>query len=181
MDNNKFARIHKISINLNYSVTPHHSGVWPIYNELYKMWSNFSIKATSTESYPASYPTSKRRGFIYNGLMVLPRYPSGVFTTNHLFDQLIYTKNHWKSLTEGGNLFEMILYNQVNIFMTHFGNYGNDRIAMYLFENVFAFSSCWTNLKYYALPPLEIANKYFELHPLEMEPVWFVCKTHFCK
>ena len=172
MDNNRFARNHKILINTNYSVSPHHSGIWPIYSELYKIWSNFSVKATSTESYPKAYPICKRRGFVYNDLMVVPRYPSGVFTSDLQFN---YTKNHWKSLAEGGELFQWILYNQVNIFMTHFGNYGNDRIAMYLFESAFAFSSSWTNLEYYTLPPLEMAKKYFELHPKEMEPVWFVC------
>ena len=30
--------------------------------------------------------------------------------------------------------------------MTHFGNYGNDRVAIYLFKNAFQFASCWTNL-----------------------------------
>jgi hypothetical protein len=59
--------------------------------------------------------------------------------------------------------------------MTHFGNYGNDRIAIYLFKNAFQFTSCWTNLKYFTRSPIEIAKKYFELHPNEKEPLWTVC------
>ena len=58
--------------------------------------------------------------------------------------------------------------------MTHMSNYGNDRLALYTFESVISFVQCWTNLEIFSLPPLQLANKYFEMFPEENDPIWMV-------
>ena len=59
--------------------------------------------------------------------------------------------------------------------MTHFGNYGNDRLALYTFEALADFVHTWTNLRMVTVPPTEMADKYFELWPEDTKPVWQVC------
>lgn len=63
---------------------------------------------------------------------------------------------------------------QMNIFMTHMSNYGNDRLALYTFESVFKFVQCWTNLQLVSVPPLQLAERYFQMYPEEADPVWGV-------
>jgi hypothetical protein len=63
---------------------------------------------------------------------------------------------------------------QINIFMTHMSNYGNDRLALYTFESVIKFLQCWTNLRLVTAPPLQIGERYFQLYPEEGDPVWGV-------
>jgi heparan sulfate N-deacetylase/N-sulfotransferase NDST2 len=63
---------------------------------------------------------------------------------------------------------------QINIFMTHMSNYGNDRLALYTFESVIKFLQCWTNLRLTTAPPLQIGERYFQLYPEEGDPVWGV-------
>ena len=58
--------------------------------------------------------------------------------------------------------------------MTHMGNFGNDRLAIFLFENSFKLLSYWTNLKFHSLPPFDLVKKYFELNPDDKEPIWTV-------
>lgn len=60
--------------------------------------------------------------------------------------------------------------------MTHMSNYGNDRLALYTFESVFKFVQCWTNLRLLSAAPLQLAEKYFQLYPEEIDPVWSVSK-----
>ena len=107
--------------------------------------------------------------------MVAPRQTSFLFTTTLYFNTTSLNYDYWISLYQGGLLFETILYNHVSVFMTHVPNYSNDRLAIFLFENVFRFLSCWTNLKFYSLPPLDMVKKYFELNPEDKEPLWTVC------
>lgn len=57
---------------------------------------------------------------------------------------------------QGGELFQTIVYNQINIFMTHMSNYGSDRLALYTFESVIKFLRCWTNLKLTSAAPLQV-------------------------
>ena len=52
------------------------------------------------------------------------------------------------------------------------GNYGNDRIATFLYKNIFEFISNWTNLQFYTLPPIQLVKQYFEFFPEEREPIW---------
>ena len=106
--------------------------------------------------------------------MVAPRQPSYMYTSSRNFETHNTDFNYWISLSEGGYLFEVLLYNQVSIFMTHIPNYSHERLAMFLFRNVFEFLSCWTNLQFYSLPPLDIVKKYFEFNPNEKEPLWIV-------
>ena len=60
--------------------------------------------------------------------------------------------------------------------MTHLSNYGNDRLALYMFESAIKFISCWTNLKLKQVPPIEMAMKYFDMFPEESSPIWRVRK-----
>ncbi len=57
-------------------------------------------------------------------------------------------------------------------------NYGNDRLALYTFESVIKFLHCWTNLRVTSAPPLQLAQKYFQMFPEETDPVWGV--SSFC-
>ncbi len=58
--------------------------------------------------------------------------------------------------------------------MTHFPNYANDRLAIYLFRNTFQFLNCWTNLKFLSLPPLYTVKKYFRINTEDYVPIWTV-------
>ena len=108
--------------------------------------------------------------------MVAPRQTFNLWTTTVFFDG---KKDMWIQKYEGGELFEILLMNEVTIFMTHIGNYGGDRLAVFLLENVFEFLSKWTTLTFVAMPPLKVVEKYFELNPNEREPVWEVIKYIF--
>ncbi len=63
---------HKLPLDPNYAVAPHHTGIYPINPIVYDIWHriiNFNV--TSTENYPYHYELpSNRRGFIYQGLSV---------------------------------------------------------------------------------------------------------------
>ncbi|KAI6658974.1 Bifunctional heparan sulfate N-deacetylase/N-sulfotransferase 2-like isoform X1 [Oopsacas minuta] len=50
----EFSSLHNLSITTTgYSVTPHHSGVYPIYLPLYKSWQKLGyVTVTSMEQYP---------------------------------------------------------------------------------------------------------------------------------
>lgn len=71
-------------------------------------------------------------------------------------------------------LFFCILFAQINVFMTHMSNYGNDRLALYTFESVVKFLRCWTSVRLSSAPPLRLAYKYFQLRPDELSPLWGV-------
>lgn len=62
--------------------------------------------------------------------------------------------------------------------MTHMSNYGNDRLALYTFESVIKFIQCWTNLRLSSAPPLQLAERYFQLYPEESDPVWGVSRCY---
>ena len=59
--------------------------------------------------------------------------------------------------------------------MTHFGNYGNDRLAPYTFESVVKFIETWTNLELVCQKPLELGALYFEMFKSDIDPIWQVC------
>lgn len=63
---------------------------------------------------------------------------------------------------------------QISIFMTHLSNYGNDRLGLYTFESLVKFVQCWTNLRLQTLPPVQLAEKYFQIFPEERDPLWQV-------
>lgn len=95
---------------------------------------------------------------------------------------------------EGGELFETIVHNPVNIYMSHMSNYANDRLGLFTFRALFEFVQKYTNLRLKYSPdipqvdtddssdsgngkqvaggPMFLANYYFKLHPEEREPLW---------
>lgn len=100
----------------------------------------------------------------------------------------------------GGQLFQTLLHNAANIYMTHMSNYAHDRLALHTFGALVDFVQSNTNLvlKFApsrgprdaasgegssddhdddddeALGPRRLASLYFGLHPDEREPVWTV-------
>ena len=58
-------------MNQSYAVAPHHSGVFPVHEELYEAWRRvWGVRVTSTEEYPRLRPAQHRRGFIHRGIKV---------------------------------------------------------------------------------------------------------------
>lgn len=58
--------------------------------------------------------------------------------------------------------------------MTHFSNYGNDRLALLLFDSLTKYLMCWTNLKLSCEHPTDLAERYFKMYPNEEDPIWQV-------
>ncbi|XP_018607706.1 bifunctional heparan sulfate N-deacetylase/N-sulfotransferase 1-like isoform X3 [Scleropages formosus] len=171
--NKKFATEHGIPTNMGYAVAPHHSGVYPVHVQLYEAWKKvWGIKVTSTEEYPHLKPARFRRGFIHNGISVLPRQTCGLFTHTIFHKEYPGGPRELDKLISGGELFLTILLNPISIFMTHLSNYGNDRLGLYTFKNLVKFLRTWTNLKLQTLPPLQLAQRYFQIFPQERDPVW---------
>ncbi|KAK7111905.1 hypothetical protein V1264_011458 [Littorina saxatilis] len=171
--NKQFAQDNAIPVDQHYAVAPHHSGVYPVHEELYDAWRKiWDIKVTSTEEYPFLYPFWGRRGFVHRGIMVLPRQTCGLFT--HTVFVTDY-KDGLQGLEEnfkGGELFLTVLYSPFNIFMTHMNNYGNDRVALFTFEGMVKFLQCWTNLRLISVPPVQLGINYFNMFPEEKDPLW---------
>ncbi|XP_044537174.1 bifunctional heparan sulfate N-deacetylase/N-sulfotransferase 4 [Gracilinanus agilis] len=171
--NKEFALEHGIPINLGYAVAPHHSGVYPVHIQLYEAWKKvWGIQVTSTEEYPHLKPARYRRGFIHNGIMVLPRQTCGLFTHTIFYKEYPGGPQELDKSIQGGELFLTILLNPISIFMTHLSNYGNDRLGLYTFVNLANFVQSWTNLRLQTLPPVQLAHKYFELFPEQKDPLW---------
>jgi heparan sulfate N-deacetylase/N-sulfotransferase NDST1 len=175
--NYNFALRHGIPVDSFYSVSPHHSGIYPVYDQLYEYWSDILlIKATSTEMYPHGRPIHSRRGFIHKNIMVLPRQPCGVFTHTNFFTDYPNGMHSLIEQTNGGDVFKSVLYSRVVVFMTHMTNYANDRLALFALKELFVYLGKWTNLKFYTMPPVDLATKYFEFYPEFKEPLW----TNYC-
>lgn len=173
MLNKNFAKTKGIPVDSGYSVAPHHSGVYPVHDILYTAWKKiWNIRVTSTEEYPHLRPARLRRGFIHRNIMVLPRQTCGLFTHTMLIDKYPGGRDKLDESIQGGELFQTMVYNPINIFMTHMSNYGNDRLGLYTFESVIKFIRCWTNIRLSSAPPLQIAESYFKLYPSEADPVW---------
>lgn len=171
--NKNFAKDKGIPVDSGYSVSPHHSGVYPAHELLYTAWKKvWNIRVTSTEEYPHLRPARCRRGFIHKKVMVLPRQTCGLFTHTMLIDRYPGGREKLDESIKGGELFQTFVYNPINIFMTHMSNYGNDRLALYTFESVIKFLQCWTNIRLSSAPPLQLAETYFKHYPDEADPVW---------
>lgn len=113
--NKEFAFSNNLNITEGYAVAPQHSGVYPIHNDLYKAWRDvWCVKVTSTEEYPHFSPPSKRRGFVYNNISVLPRQTCGLFTHTLYFHALPEGLNALRDNIEGGALFSSLLFNRVS-------------------------------------------------------------------
>ncbi|KAI5742735.1 hypothetical protein M8J77_010714 [Diaphorina citri] len=173
MLNKQFAKTHGIPVDSGYSIAPHHSGVYPVHEPLYTAWKHiWRVKVTSTEEYPHLRPARLRRGFIHRGVSVLPRQTCGLFTHTIFIERYPGGRKKLDESIQGGELFQTFVFNPINIFMSHMGNYGNDRLALYTFESVIKFITCWTNLHLSSAPPMRIAEKYFQLYPEEQDPIW---------
>ncbi|NXE96565.1 NDST4 sulfotransferase, partial [Menura novaehollandiae] len=171
--NKEFAIEHGIPTGMGYAVAPHHSGVYPVHIQLYEAWKKvWHIRVTSTEEYPHLKPARYRRGFIHNGIMVLPRQTCGLFTHTIFYKEYPGGPQELDKSIRGGELFLTILLNPISIFMTHLSNYGNDRLGLYTFANLASFVKSSTNLQLQTLPPLQLAQKYFELFPEQTDPLW---------
>lgn len=133
---------------------------------------------------------------------MLPRQVCGLYTHTIYRDKYPGGIERLVSSIRGGELFETILHNPVNIYMTHMSNYANDRLAPYTFGELFKFVQDYTNirLKYASsitqhqastnsydlnglnisddsedrLGPLKLANYYFDVNPDQREPLWTV-------
>ncbi|KAL4631345.1 bifunctional heparan sulfate N-deacetylase/N-sulfotransferase 1 [Arapaima gigas] len=173
MLNRRFASEHGIPTNMGYAVAPHHSGVYPVHMQLYEAWKKvWGIKVTSTEEYPHLKPARFRRGFIHSGISVLPRQTCGLFTHTIFYKDYPGGPKELDKLINGGELFLTVLLNPISIFMTHLSNYGNDRLGLYTFKNLVKFLQTWTNLKLQTLPPVQLAQRYFQIFPEERDPLW---------
>ncbi|XP_074649508.1 bifunctional heparan sulfate N-deacetylase/N-sulfotransferase-like [Tubulanus polymorphus] len=171
--NKQFAKEKGIVVNNSYAVAPHHSGVYPVHEQLYESWKSiWGIKVTSTEEYPHLNPARFRRGFIHHGIMVLPRQTCGLYTHTIHIDKYPGGRIRLDQSIRGGELFQTIVYNPFSIFMTHQSNYAMDRLALYTFESVFKFVQCWTNIKLRTVPPKQLGEKYFKTFPDEVHPIW---------
>uniref|UniRef100_A0A3P9HYK7 [heparan sulfate]-glucosamine N-sulfotransferase n=1 Tax=Oryzias latipes TaxID=8090 RepID=A0A3P9HYK7_ORYLA len=171
--NKLFAQEHGIPTDMGYAVSPHHSGVYPVHSQLYEAWKSvWGIRVTSTEEYPHLRPARYRRGFIHNGIQVLPRQTCGLFTHTIFYNEYPGGSRELDKSIRGGELFLTVLLNPISVFMTHLSNYGNDRLGLYTFESLIKFVQCWTNLRLQTLPPVQLAEKYFQIFPEEREPLW---------
>ena len=127
--NKRFAQEKGIDVGWNYSVAPHHSGVYPVQEQLYEAWKKvWDIDVTSTEEYPHLRPARLRRGFIHSGIRVLPRQTCGLYTKNLLYNEYPGGPKVLEKSIKGGELFETILYNAVRFtfkifFKVHISGY----------------------------------------------------------
>ena len=169
-----FSSRHNLSILTNhYSVTPHHSGVYPVHDPLYQAWDKLGhVYVTSTEQYPSLWPHFMRRGFKFQSISVLPRQVCGLYTSTNYFEDFKGGEKAFYRSVRGGSVFETLLYNPVNIFMTHFSNYAADNLAQNLFEELISFVVKWTRLKLTYKPPVELASIYFNTFPEDVLPIW---------
>uniref|UniRef100_A0A672SRG2 Bifunctional heparan sulfate N-deacetylase/N-sulfotransferase 1 n=1 Tax=Sinocyclocheilus grahami TaxID=75366 RepID=A0A672SRG2_SINGR len=173
MLNRRFAEDHSIPTHLGYAVAPHHSGVYPVHIQLYEAWKRvWDIRVTSTEEYPHLKPARFRRGFIHRGIRVLPRQTCGLFTHTIFHKEYPGGPQELEGIIDGGELFLTVLLNPISIFMTHLSNYGNDRLGLFTFKRLLNFLLTWTHLKLQTLPPLQLADKYFQMFPSDTEPLW---------
>ena len=171
--NKEFSEVHSLPVRNNYSVAPHHSGVFPVHQQLYQAWRRvWDITVTSTEEYPGLRPARRRRGFSHAGVDVLPRQTCGLYTKNLYYEEYPGGVNKLEASIQGGELFLSVLTNPISIFMTHMPNYCCDRLAPYTFQSLFSFIKCHTNLSPVTRRPTSLAASYFTLFPEERQPVW---------
>lgn len=78
----------------------------------------------------------------------------------------------FENIIHGGELFETILLNRYNIFMTHLQNYGNGRLSLRLFDAYFTYMMANTNIKLRQIAPKELARKYFDQFKSERDVIF---------
>uniref|UniRef100_UPI00358FA339 uncharacterized protein n=1 Tax=Myxine glutinosa TaxID=7769 RepID=UPI00358FA339 len=171
--NQAFAQEYNLPVSGEYAVAPHHSGVYPVHEPLFTAWrATWDVQVTSTEEYPHLKPARLRRGFVHRGVKVLPRQTCGLFTHTIRYNEYPGGPAELEQSIHGGELFLMLLYNPVTVFMTHMSNYGNDRLALYTFESLITFAACQTRLHFYSAPPGNLAATYFRFFHEDTQPLW---------
>jgi len=171
--NKQFSKDQQLPIDNRYAVAPHHSGVYPVHQQLYAAWRQvWGISVTSTEEYPNLRPARRRRGFQHSAISVLPRQTCGLYTKNTHYNDYPSGPGKLEASITGGELFMSIVTNPISIYMTHMPNYCCDRLAPYTFESVASFATCNTNLRMKTVSPLDLAKTYFKLFPEEKQAVW---------
>ncbi|KAG8592987.1 hypothetical protein GDO81_000686 [Engystomops pustulosus] len=145
-----------------------------------KLKEGMGLKVTSNEEIPHLKTASYRRGLITQWQSwVLPRQTCGLFTHTIFYKEYPGGPSELDKSIKGGELFLTVLLNPISIFMTHLSNYGNDRLGLYTFVNLANFVQTWTNLKLQTLPPLQLAQKYFQLFPEQKDPLWQIADCHY--
>ena len=86
----------------------------------------------------------------------------------------IWSIMHTYGVDNSTKFFRLYFFWQISIFMTHLSNYGNDRLALLVFDSLVKHLQCWTNIKLSSEHPVELAERYFTMFPGEMEPIWQV-------
>ncbi|CAK9297157.1 unnamed protein product [Gordionus sp. m RMFG-2023] len=174
MEKNKlFSKIHKLKMADEYAVAPKHSGVYPIQPLLYETWKKiFNISVTSTTMYPHMYPRGIRRGFIHNNISVLPRQDLALFAHQSQIKQIPNFQKYFNNHIHGGHILKNLLYNKVNIFMTHIPNYCFDHLAVKVFEEALDFILSKTNIIFKSAAPIKLAQIYFKFYPKHETPIW---------
>ena len=174
MEHNKgFATEKDLPMSNRYAIAPHHSGVYPVHEQLYSAWREvWGITTTSTEEYPNLRPARKRRGFKHQGVSVLPRQTCGLYTKNTHYHDYPGGPGKLEASIAGGELFMSLVTNPISIFMSHMPNYCCDRLAPYTFESVASFLHCHTNLRLRTVVPEQLSETYFRLFPEEKQAVW---------
>ncbi|XP_065316692.1 bifunctional heparan sulfate N-deacetylase/N-sulfotransferase 4-like isoform X1 [Gordionus sp. m RMFG-2023] len=162
-----FAKRYNLDISACYSISPAHSGIYPIADILYETWQNYGIHVSSTYYYPNMYPSSLRRAFIYKNITVLPRKTCGIYTHTLTFANYTGGIKGLNDMIKGGNVFDQLLYDKFNLFMTHIPNYSYDRLAIYIFKGAFEFITNHTNLRFSSVKPDELARLYMSFRPQE--------------
>ena len=163
----------------HYSVTPHHSGIYPIHLPLYNAWEELGhVSVTSTEQYPFLWPHHQRRGFVYKSISVLPRQVCGLYTKINFFSNYSGGESAFYKSIRGGSVFKTLVYNPVSIFMTHYPNYAGDYLSQTMFEELTQFVHRYTGISLQYKKPVQLAEIYFKLFPDDRLPVWNLpCNT----
>lgn len=105
---------------------------------------------------------------------LVDRQTCGLFTHTQFFHAYPEGIDTFLENIFGGDLWTTVLINKFSIFMTHQQNYANDRIGAFTFLNLINFLKCWTNLRLRWVPPLEMANLYFQQYPNERQLLYTV-------
>ncbi|KAL7057708.1 hypothetical protein AAHC03_016760 [Spirometra sp. Aus1] len=97
-------------------------------------------------------------------LKVIPRQTSGVYTQTLRLQDYPGGAHRLQEMALGGEVFQTLLYTPVSFFMTHFGNYGQDRLATYVLNGAFRFLLAWTRLQLKTGPPNFLAQQHLAFH-----------------
>ena len=99
---------------------------------------------------------------------MLPRQTCLLFTTTLSYEEFPNGPKYLDDQINGGLLFDKLVLNRLNIFMTHQQNYGNvDRLALYTFDKLFQLVKKWTNFRYRQPEMEDIVTEYFNWYPEE--------------